>query len=82
MSKKIGKVVFIKDFATARIEVQTRSVHAKYKKVIRSTKCFLCGIKVDDLAVNDIVEISSCRPISKCKSHIVTGIISKSQVLS
>jgi len=77
MSKTVGKVVFIKDFATAKVEVEKTSVHKKYKKVTRSKKYFLCGINDKDIKVNDFVEITSCRPISKLKSHEIINVILK-----
>ena len=80
MSKKIGKVAFIKDHSTARVSVEKKSLHPKYKKVIKSEKSFLCEINKSDIRVNDVVEIQSCRPLSKRKSHVIVSVISKSQI--
>jgi small subunit ribosomal protein S17 len=68
MKTLTGKVVSLKNQATALVEVENHFKHPLYKKYLTRTKKYAChlesGVKV---SLGQSVEIVSCRPLSKTK---------------
>jgi len=78
MSQIVGKVVFVKDEKTAKVLVERTIIHPVYKKVVRKHKNYACHTNIA-VAVGDIVEIISCRPISKTKSFEISAVVKKAE---
>lgn len=75
-TKILAKVVSLKD-KTATVLNTFDSRHPRYQKIIKKTKKYLTENDISELAVEDIVEIEECRPISKRKKFRVIRIIKK-----
>lgn len=70
-----GKVISVKMNKTVVVVIDRQIIHPMYKKIVRrNTK-----VKAhhDNLKINkgDVVEISSCRPISKDKHYKVIKVL-------
>lgn len=69
-----GTVVSLNDAKTAKVEVQRNWQHPVYKKYVKRTKNYLCGIAEGmELEVGDVVVITEDRPLSKTKRFVITG---------
>lgn len=66
-----GVVVKISGSKTAQVSVVRIFQHPFYGKTIKQKKKFACQFEGIDLHAGDKVMISSCRPYSKTKKHIV-----------
>ncbi len=62
-----GKVVSAKTPKTIIVEVERKSFHPLYKKIIRRTKRYKVHNENSDIKVGDLVKIQAVRPISKEK---------------
>lgn len=62
---------------TALVKITRRVAHKLYKKIITKTTKLLVHVDGMELAAGDIVEISSCRPVSKQKSWVVVKLVDK-----
>lgn len=69
--KKKGTVVADSMDKTIVVSVETFKTHPKYKKKYRSTKKYKVHDEENKYKVGDMVEIVSCRPMSKDKSYKV-----------
>lgn len=68
-----GIVVRVIDTQTVKVEVERRWQHPVYKKYVKRTKLYLCGVTAGmELAVGDRVGIAPTRPLSKRKTFLVT----------
>ena len=72
----IGTVVSAKVPHALVIEIHRKLRHPLYKKVINKTKKLKVHHDMPDIKEGDIVEVRSCRPISKTKHHVVVGKVS------
>lgn len=72
----IGMVESVRE-KTAKVSVGRVIRHKKYFKELKVKKSYLVHNEMSDLGVGDNVEIMQIRPISKCKSFIVSKIIKK-----
>lgn len=63
------------------VEVSSNAVHPMYKKNVRRTTKFLVDDPQNSAALNDVVEIMSCRPISKNKKWRFSKIVKKGVVI-
>ncbi len=70
-----GKIVSLKMQKTAIVEVQRKTVHPMYKKVIIKSKKY--KVDMGDFTPNlgDVVKIVETRPISKDKNFKIEKII-------
>jgi small subunit ribosomal protein S17 len=73
-----GSVVKLIDDQTVKIEVERNWQHPKYKKYVKRTKSYLCGIADGlELATGDHVVMTQVRPLSKRKTFLVTEKLTK-----
>lgn len=75
MKKLQGSVVSLKNNKTASVKVSNRYQHPLYKKYVTVTKKYACHVDGVELKLGDVVEIESCRPMSKTKSFKVARVI-------
>ena len=75
--KVTGRVARVSGLNTVAVEVSSVGVHAKYGKVIRSSKNYLVHDEENMSKVGDVVEISEIRPVSKLKTWRVVSVIKK-----
>lgn len=74
MNTMQGIVVRVIDPKTVKVEVSRNWQHPIYKKYVKRTKFYLCGVAEGvELTVGDEVSIAACRPLSKTKHFMVTG---------
>lgn len=69
-----GIVARVIDPKTVKVEVSRNWQHPLYKKYVKRTKFYLCGIAEGlELALGEEVSIAACRPLSKTKHFMVVG---------
>ena len=61
------------------VAVESYSVHPRYKKRSRQYKKYKVHDEEETCQVGDLVNIAPCRPISKSKTFVVTGIERRQQ---
>jgi small subunit ribosomal protein S17 len=66
-NEKVGNVVSTKMEKTIVVEVEMRKAHAKYKRIVRSTKKFYAHDEQSSARLGDVVRIRETRPLSKLK---------------
>jgi small subunit ribosomal protein S17 len=66
-NEKVGQVVSTKMQKTIVVEVEMRKAHAKYKRIVRSTKKFYAHDELSSARLGDVVRIRETRPLSKLK---------------
>ncbi len=73
MKSLTGVVLRVNDPKTVKVEVSFNWQHPIYKKYVKRTKGYLCGL-VEGLTVvvGDQVVLKESRPLSKRKRFIVT----------
>lgn len=71
-----GEVIKINTGNTVQVLVRSTRVHPIYRKQYSLSRRFMahCELKVE---LGDIVEIESCRPISKLKKYKVVNRLTK-----
>lgn len=69
-----GTVVHVNDAKTAKVMVERNWQHPVYKKYVKRTKNYICGI-ADGLTLveGDVVVMTEGRPLSKLKRFVITG---------
>ncbi len=72
-----GEVVSDKMNKTVVIRVTRITPHPKYGKIIKKIKKFMAHDEKEMCKVGDLVQIVSCRPISKNKKWRVLSIVKK-----
>jgi small subunit ribosomal protein S17 len=77
-NEKVGNVVSTKMQKTIVVEVEMRSAHPKYKRVIRQTKKFYAHDEANTARVGDVVRIRETRPLSKLKRWQLQEILRRS----
>ena len=79
MAKKTiqGKVVAKSGDKTARILVERKVLHPKYRKIVKKFKHYLIHDENNELNIGDFVLAEEFRPISKRKTFILKSVISK-----
>lgn len=74
MNSVQGVVVKVLDPKTVKVEVSRSWQHPIYKKYVKRTKFYLCGVNEGlEVQVGDTVSITGTRPLSKLKRFVVTG---------
>src|SRR5208283_4402179 len=66
-NEKVGQVVSTKMQKTIVVAVEMRKAHAKYKRIVRSTKKFYAHDEQSSARMGDVVRIRETRPLSKLK---------------
>jgi small subunit ribosomal protein S17 len=77
MRTKKGTVTSAKMTGTVGVTVDAFVFHPVYRKRYRRNKKFLADANGHDLYEGDLVRITECRPISKCKHFKVTEVLEK-----
>ena len=74
---RVGQVVSDVRNKTIVVEVERRTSHKRYKKVVKSRKRYAAHDEQNQAKVGDVVRISETRPISKNKCWRLVEIISR-----
>ena len=74
---RVGQVVSDVQNKTIVVEVERRTSHKRYKKVVKSRKRYAAHDEENQAKVGDMVRISETRPISKNKCWRLVEIISR-----
>ena len=74
---RVGQVVSDVQNKTIIVEVERRTSHKRYKKVVKSRKRYAAHDETNQAKVGDVVRISETRPISKNKCWRLVEIISR-----
>jgi small subunit ribosomal protein S17 len=77
-NEKVGQVVSTKMQKTIVVEVEMRKAHAKYKRIVRSTRKFYAHDEQNTARVGDVVRIKETRPLSKLKRWNLEEIVRRS----
>jgi small subunit ribosomal protein S17 len=77
-NEKVGQVVSTKMQKTIVVAVEMRKAHAKYKRIIRSTKKFYAHDEQSSARIGDMVRIRETRPLSKLKRWTLEEIVRRS----
>ncbi len=74
MKQLQATVVRVNDAKTVKVEVEHNWQHPVYKKYVKRTKNYLCGLAEGvTVEVGDQVMIQETRPLSKTKRFVVTA---------
>jgi small subunit ribosomal protein S17 len=79
-NEKVGQVVSTKMQKTIVVAVEMRKAHAKYKRIIRSTKKFYAHDEQSSARLGDMVRIRETRPMSKLKRWSLEEIVRRSSL--
>jgi small subunit ribosomal protein S17 len=79
-NEKVGHVVSTKMQKTIVVEVEMRKAHAKYKRIVRSTKKFYAHDEQSSARLGDMVRIRETRPLSKLKRWNLEEIVRRSNL--
>ena len=74
---RVGQVVSDVQDKTIVVEVERRTSHKRYKKVVKSRKRYAAHDEENQAKIGDVVRISETRPISKNKCWRLVEIISR-----
>ncbi len=77
-NEKVGQVVSTKMQKTIVVAVEMRKAHAKYKRIIRTTKKFYAHDEQSSARMGDMVRIRETRPLSKLKRWSLEEIVRRS----
>ena len=72
-----GKVVSDKRAKTVTVEVERRTKHELYGKIVAKSSKYHAHDEKGEYKMGDVVEIAESRPISKTKSWVVTRLVQK-----
>jgi small subunit ribosomal protein S17 len=79
-NEKVGLVVSTKMQKTIVVAVEMRKAHAKYKRIVRSTKKFYAHDEQSSAKLGDVVRIRETRPLSKLKRWSLEEIVRRSSL--
>jgi len=79
-NEKVGKVVSTKMQKTIVVAVEMRKAHAKYKRIVRTTKKFYAHDEQSSARLGDMVRIRETRPLSKLKRWSLEEIVRRSSL--
>ena len=79
-NEKVGQVVSTKMQKTIVVAVEMRKAHAKYKRIVRSTKKFYAHDEQSSARLGDVVRIRETRPLSKLKRWSLEEIVRRSSL--
>jgi small subunit ribosomal protein S17 len=77
--ERVGIVVSDCQEKTIIVEVERRTAHPLYKKVVKTSKKYTADDQKNEAKVGDKVKIVETRPLSKTKRWRLTDIISKAE---
>ena len=73
----VGTVVSDKRAKTVTVEVERRTKHELYGKIVARSRKYHAHDEKGEYHLGDVVEIAESRPISKTKSWVVTRLVQK-----
>ena len=73
----IGKVVSDKRQKTITVQIERRTKHELYGKIIARSSKYHAHDEKGEYKLGDVVEIAETRPISKTKAWVVTRLVQK-----
>ena len=73
----IGKVVSDKRAKTVTVQIERRTKHELYGKIVAKSSKYHAHDEAGAYKNGDVVEIAESRPISKTKSWVVTRLVQK-----
>ena len=76
---RVGQVVSDVQNKTIVVEVERRTSHKRYKKVVKSRKRYAAHDEQNQAKIGDVVRISETRPISKNKCWRLVEIVEKAK---
>ena len=79
-NEKVGLVVSTKMQKTIVVEIEIRTAHPKYKRVMKSNKKFYAHDELNSARVGDVVRIREARPLSKLKRWSLEEIVRRSSL--
>src|SRR5579871_2181497 len=79
-NEKVGNVVSTKMQKTIVVQVEMRKAHAKYKRIVKSSKKFYAHDEQNSARVGDVVRIRETRPLSKLKRWSLEEIVRRSSL--
>lgn len=74
-----GRVVSDAAEKTVTVIIERRFAHPLYEKVVKTSKKYLAHDEENACSVGDLVEITSCRPVSKRKRFAVSRVVEKAR---
>ncbi len=77
--ERVGIVVSDRQEKTIIVEVERRTAHPFYKKVVKTSKRYTADDQNNEASVGDKVKILETRPLSKTKRWRLLGIIKKAE---
>ena len=77
----VGKVVSDKRNKTITVQIERRTKHELYGKIVARSSKYHAHDENGEYRVGDVVEIAETRPISKTKSWVVTRLVQKAIVV-
>ena len=77
----VGKVVSDKRSKTITVQIERRTKHELYGKIVARSSKYHAHDENNDYKMGDVVEISETRPISKTKAWVVTRLVQKAIVV-
>ncbi|MDD2407826.1 MAG: 30S ribosomal protein S17 [Tepidiphilus sp.] len=78
--RMVGRVVSTARAKTVAVLVERRVAHPLYGKIVTKSRKFHAHCEDPEVALNDVVEIEECRPISKTKTWKVVRLVSKARL--
>ena len=76
-----GKVVSDKRAKTVTVEVERRTKHELYGKIVAKSSKYHAHDEKGEYHMGDLVEIAETRPISKTKNWVVTRLVEKARLV-
>lgn len=77
----VGKVVSDARAKTVTVQVERRSKHELYGKIVAHSRKYHAHDENNEFHIGDVVEITESRPLSKTKNWVVTRLVEKAQAV-
>jgi len=74
----VGTVVSVSMDKTIKVEIVSKKLHPKYKKLYRVNKKYNVHDAKGQAKLGDLVEFIECRPLSKTKRWRLLGVLNNS----
>ncbi len=76
-----GRVVSDARDKTVTVLVERRAKHELYGKIVARSRKYHAHDETNEYKIDDVVEISETRPVSKTKAWAVTRLVEKAQIV-
>ena len=77
----VGKVVSDARAKTVTVQVERRSKHELYGKIVAHSRKYHAHDENNEFHIGDVVEITESRPLSKTKNWVVSRLVEKAQAV-